>query len=230
MYRHHTTVKQKGKVRIKMCDNNRYPFIATLYNILLAPDLRDRLFSIITLMNLGHTCLFHKGFCTVYFGARYKNSVTLPHSAQSKHEFLEESKEMSKAKKLPSRKKIALKSLHQRLGHRSTISLLARDTDNVWEDIELIIYQDPFCTSCQVYSMNKKARSKIPLKPKAPFKWIFMDIVTSTAPKSLTSDTTLSNYILIVYEYSKIPKLYGMDKITTEEVMDKLDMFQSRFG
>ena len=25
-------------------------------------------------------------------------------------------------------------------------------------------------------------------------------------------------------------KLFGMEKITTEEVMDKLDMFQSRFG
>ena len=78
--------------------------------------------------------------------------------------------------------------------------------------------------------MNKKARSKIPLKPKAPFKWVFMDIIPSTTPKSLTSDTTFSNYLLIVYAYSKIPKLYGMEKITTEEVMDKLDMFQSRFG
>ena len=78
--------------------------------------------------------------------------------------------------------------------------------------------------------MNKKSRSKIPLKPMAPFKWVFMDIVPSTAPKSLTSDTNVSNYILIVDAYSKIPKLYGMEKITTEEVMDKLDMFQSRFG
>ena len=78
--------------------------------------------------------------------------------------------------------------------------------------------------------MNKKARSKIPLKPKAPFKWGFKDIIPSTASKSLTSDTTFSNYILIVDAYSKIPKLYGMEKITTEEVMDKLDMFQSRFG
>ena len=78
--------------------------------------------------------------------------------------------------------------------------------------------------------MNKKARSKIPLKPKAPFKWVFMDIIPSTAPKSLTSDTKFSNYLLIVDDYSKIPKLYGMDNITTEEVMDKLDMFQSRFG
>ena len=66
--------------------------------------------------------------------------------------------------------------------------------------------------------MDKKARSKIPLKPKAPFKWVFMDIVPSTAPKSLTSDTTVSNYLLIVDAYSKIPKIYGMEKITTEEV------------
>ena len=56
-----------------------------------------------------------------------------------------------------------------------------------------------------------------------------MDIIPSTAPKSLTSDTTFSNYLLIVDAYYKIPKLYGMDNITTEEVMDKLDIFQSRF-
>ena len=57
-----------------------------------------------------------------------------------------------------------------------------------------------------------------------------MDIVPSTAPKTLTSDTTFSNYLLIVDAYSNIPKLYGMEKITIEEFMDKLDMFQSRFG
>ena len=56
-----------------------------------------------------------------------------------------------------------------------------------------------------------------------------MYIVPSTAPKRLTSDTTFSNYLLIVDAYSKIPKRYGMEKITAEEVMDKLDMFQSRF-
>ena len=58
--------------------------------------------------------------------------------------------------------------------------------------------------------MNKKARSKIPLKPKAPFKWGFMDTIPSTAPKSLTSDTTFSNYLLIVDVYYKIPKCYDM--------------------
>ena len=54
----HVTAKQKGQVRIKMCDNNGNNFIATLHNVLLAPDLCDRLFSIIMSMNSGHTCLF----------------------------------------------------------------------------------------------------------------------------------------------------------------------------
>ena len=79
------------------------------------------------------------------------------------------------------------------LEHRSTRSLLAEDTANVWEDVELRIDPDPFCTSCQISSMNKKSRYKIPLKPKAPFKWVFMDIIPSTAPKSWTSDTTFSS-------------------------------------
>ena len=61
----------------------------------------------------------------------------------------------------------------------------------------------------------KKGSSKIPLKPKAPFKWVFMDTIPSTAPNSLTRDTTFSKYILIVDSYSKIPKLCGMEKITT---------------
>ena len=62
--------------------------------------------------------------------------------------------------------------MHQRLGHRSTRSLIAGDTANVWEDAELKIDADPFCTSCKIYSMNKKARSKLPLKTKALFKWV----------------------------------------------------------
>ena len=57
-----------------------------------------------------------------------------------------------------------------------------------------------------------------------------MDIIPSTVPKHFTSETTFSNYLLIICAYSKIPKLYRMDRVTIEEVMDKLDMFQFRFG
>ena len=79
--RHHVTEKQKGQVQIKMCYNNRDNFITTFHNVLLAPDICNRVFLIIMLMNLGHTCLFHHGFCAVYFGDKEKNAVTLTHSA-----------------------------------------------------------------------------------------------------------------------------------------------------
>ena len=66
-----------------------------------------------------------------------------------------------KNKKIVHSKNISLELLHQRLGHRSNKSLMAGDTANVLKDIEIRIYPDPFCTSCHIYSMNKKARSKI---------------------------------------------------------------------
>ena len=92
-------------------------------------------------------------------------------------------------------------------------------TVNVWQDNKLRIDPDPFCTPCQIYSINKKDRSKNLLKSKTHFKWVFMEIIPETSPKRLTSETTFSNYLLIVYAYSKIPKLYGMERIATEEVM-----------
>ena len=107
---------------------------------------------------------------------------------------------------------------------------MAGDNANFWKDIELRIYLNPFSKSCQIYSTLEKARSKNPLKPKATFKWVFMDVIPAIAPKWLTCETTSSQNLLIAHALSKIPKLYGMDKITKEEVMDKLDMFQSRFG
>ena len=59
----------------------------------------------------------------------------------------------------------------------------------------------------------------------------FMVIIQAIAPKHLTRETTFfSHYLLNIYAYSKNLKLCGMVRITTEEVMDKLDMFQSRFG
>ena len=57
-----------------------------------------------------------------------------------------------------------------------------------------------------------------------------MDIIPATFTIILTKDTTFANYLLIVDDYSNITKLYAMENITTEEVMDKLDTFQEIFG
>ena len=120
--------------------------------------------------------------------------------------------------------------LHQILGHRYTRSLLAGDTTNVWQYIELRIYPDPFCTLFQISTINKKSISKTPLNPRTPFKWAFIDTIPAKYYKSLTKENNLDNYLLIVDAYYNIPKIYAMENITTEEVMDKLDMFQEIFG
>ena len=80
--------------------------------------------------------------------------------------------EMLTTKKLPSRKKIALGLLHQRLVHISTRIFLEEYTASFWEGIKLMIDPYPFFTLCIIYSMNKKARYKNPLNPKHPFLWI----------------------------------------------------------
>ena len=85
---HQITAKQKVQVQINMYGDNGDTFITTLHNVLLTPYLWDSLFSIITLMNSGHVCLFQKGSLTVYFGDKEKNAVTLPHSVQRIHAFL----------------------------------------------------------------------------------------------------------------------------------------------
>ena len=53
---------------------------------------------------------------------------------------------MSESKKIAPGEKVDLGLLHHRLGPRSTISLMAVDTANVWKDIELRIHSDHFCT------------------------------------------------------------------------------------
>ena len=78
----------------------------------------------------------------------------------------------TKEKKLPAINKIVLELLHKRLRHRSARSLLDGGTDTFWEYVELIIDPDPFCTSCQISSMDQKSRYKKLLKPNAPFKWV----------------------------------------------------------
>ena len=85
---HFVAAKKTGEVQINIRDDNGKPFIYALYNVIFAPDLFDQLFSIVTLMNLVRTFLFHKGFSTVLFSGNKHNVVSLPYSMQRKHAFL----------------------------------------------------------------------------------------------------------------------------------------------
>ena len=96
--------------------------------------------------------------------------------------------------------------------------------------IELKVDPGPLYASCQIPTINKKVISKKPIKTRITFKWLFMYIIPSTSSKSLTKDTNFYNYLLIEDAYSRSPRLYGMENITIEEIMDKIYMFQAIFG
>ena len=59
-------------------------------------------------MHLGHTCIFHKGFCMVYFGDNKTTAVTFLHSEQRKYAFLVKKREMLSQRKWSLEKKFAL--------------------------------------------------------------------------------------------------------------------------
>ena len=62
---HHITAMQKRQFQIIICDDNGDTFTASYHDVLSTEDLWAGLFSSIMLINLGHICLFQKGFCTV---------------------------------------------------------------------------------------------------------------------------------------------------------------------
>ena len=75
--------------------------------------------------------------------------MTLLHRETQKHSSLIKTKEKSKSQKQIS-KKVHFDLLHRILGHRSTSSLLDGDTIIVWQDIDIRLDPDQFCTPCQI--------------------------------------------------------------------------------
>ena len=156
-----------------------------------APGLCHRFFFSITSINLGNTCLFRKGFSR--FSSVITNRNRWHYHTQIKHAYWVKTKENSISQNQIPLKKVSLELFHQILGLISKRLLLAGDTANVWQDIELRVDPDPFCKSCQIFTINKKPRSNTPLKSKTPFKWVFVDIIPYTSSTSLTKDTNFSN-------------------------------------
>ena len=68
------------------------------------------------------------------------------------------------------------------------------------------------------------------LLPVLGAKYKFITIIQAIYSNSLTKYTTFDNYLIIMDDYSNTTKLYGMENITTEEVIDKQNTFRVRFG
>ena len=93
-------------------------------------------------MNLVHTCLFHKVFCTVFSSDNEQNAMTLLYRGQHKNK----NEKKSKSQKQVTKNKVYLELLRQRLGHRFTRSILSVDIANGWKYNYLRVVTDHFCT------------------------------------------------------------------------------------
>ena len=128
---HFIAAKKTREVQIKIRDENGKPFIVTLYNMILAPDSCNRLFSIVTLMNLGHTWLLYKGVLHGLFWWKQTEhgDITVYCTKKTCNRGKNEGK--VKIKKQIPKNKFSLELLHQILGHRFKRSLLHGYIKNV---------------------------------------------------------------------------------------------------
>ena len=139
-------------------------------------------------------------------------------------------KENPKSQKQISKNKFDLELLHQILEHSYKHTLLAGYTTMFWHDIDLRIYPVPFCTSCHISTINKKFCIKDTYEAQYTFQIGVYGHHTRNNFQTFNKKTAYANYLSILDAYSSISGLYGIENSTTEEVMDKLYMFQAIFG
>ena len=68
------------------------------------------------------------------------------------------------------------------------------------------------------------------IEPKGTFQIVFIEVIAAIASNSLTSETSFLIIFLLLIHTQKFQISYGTERISTEEVMDKLDIFQYGFG
>jgi transposase InsO family protein len=226
-----------GKIAVDMLDDEGIRVQAVLENVMYVPGLTQRLFSITDFVNNGNTATFEKNALRLYFGKR-KIPVTIQMSngrvsampAQSK---LQEKKVQftSSPSATKPKKRIRAELLHDRLGHRSTKTILAGSTHEVWSDVVAELTPDQDCIDCQIATIRSSDRNKHPHTPSERFgQMVFMDIEHAIAGGSITPDSSLPFYLFIVDAYARYCKLYGLRDKSTDEVVSAIQKFVADHG
>ena len=168
----------------------------------------------------------------VFQNEQYCDQVTLPFKGTPKgHDPQALPTQIRDKRRTTPRTQVSLDLLHARLGHRSTRALLAAFAADMWRDVEVKLSPDPFCTSYnKIAIITKRNRSKVPMGAENPLVRVFMDIIPAPHKSSFDPDCDLSNYLLIDNTYSRMSRLYGLNEIHSEAVMDKIEKFVVSYG
>ena len=207
-YGNYVTTKQTGQVQTSMHNDNGEPFITTLYKVLFDQDLCDKLISIIKLMNLVHTWIFHKRFYT--FFSVTTNRTQLPYHIlhwESMHFWFKKVFKIIKENSQEETFSIIIAPYIRTQVHKIATGWIHRKClAKYWNQGRSL----PFMHIMSDINNQKNPGYDIPLQHKTPIKWFFMDIIASIASKRFTKDTNFANYLLIVDSYSRLTRLYVM--------------------
>ena len=120
-----------------------------------------------------------------------------------------------------------------RTGCRNIKRLLSTNQENLWQDVNIIIYNDIISdANHHIVIIRKKNRntSRIHNQYLRTGQIICFDIIKNTAPSMIIPSTSFSHFLMAVDAYSsRLPKLHGLFGVTTSEIIRASQYIQVQF-
>ena len=226
-----------GKLRISMIDDEGIPMEAILRNVMYVPGLSRRLFSITTFAEHGHKAIVVRNSIHFLFNAAHNtvSSVTVPFTAGcTLATHMKASVTVPTTYKVGESKtkaRISLELLYKRLASRSQRSLLAAANHDVWQDATIRMENDPDLIGVQVSTIRAADCIKYPCTPSTHAgQLVGADVLHFPPESGITPDTKFAAGLICVDNYSSFSCIYGLPRLTTEQVISSLKQFAADNG
>ena len=151
-----------GEVILKLVDKHGKDFTVRLLDVFYVPGLAQHLFSIPKFNKFGNTATVKNGFMHLSFKGRV---VTTP-LLRTPKAFFQAHMEKSIAvpytnDKIGHYKTIPLETLHNRLGHTRTNTIIYTSQNRCWADVITTMNGEKYCEPCQIVTTRALNHCKI---------------------------------------------------------------------
>jgi hypothetical protein len=124
-----------------------------------------------------------------------------------------------------------LELLYKRLASRSQRSLLAAANHDVWQDATVRMENDPDLIGVQVSTIWAADRIKFPSTPSNfAGQLVGADTLPFPPESGISPDTKFAAGLICVDNYSSFSAIYGLPRLTTEQVVQSLQQFAADNG
>ena len=224
-----------GHVDLHMHDLDGAPVTLMLTHCLYVPGITHRVILTNLVVESGHWVQFTDMGTQILFGIE-RRCVLLPlpymtqPSCHLKHTMPKQIHQQSPPK--PGTKTtIPISLAHPRMCHGNFTSLLAAHVHDVWADTKLRDDPPNGCTTCPIATIKKSPRNKnSPFATTRPRETLFLDIMPPMYNEFLTPNEDFPAYVWISDSSSTFPEFYGMNDLTTTELIRCINQFITEHG